>query len=94
MGWNRLLSVLVAVSYLGLIGCNWGFGAVLRAVAAVVLPLACIWFGDELGSLTGIRFGLFRPVVTEASPGSVVRLVGWMVLLIIVSLTLFVRFSR
>ena len=46
-------------------------------------PLAFIWFGDRLGSLTGIRFGGFGPVVNKTSPGSIVCLFGWYFLLVV-----------
>jgi hypothetical protein len=53
-------------------------GAVLAL--AMLLPLGLIWFGDELGDLTGIRAGQ----VTKRSPGFLIRIFGWLFLLVII----------
>jgi len=42
----------------------------------LVIPLGLIWFGDELGSVTGLKYGL----VQRQSPGYLVRLFGWVLL--------------
>jgi hypothetical protein len=42
--------------------------------------LGLIWFGDELGDLTGIRAGQ----VTKRSPGFLIRIFGWLFLLVII----------
>jgi len=44
---------------------------------AASIPLGLIWFGDELGGLTGFHHGL----VNRQSPGFLVRLLGWLILL-------------
>ena len=43
--------------------------------------LACIWFGDELGSIVGARLGNAR--ITSTTPGGVVRFVGWLLLVLL-----------
>lgn len=50
----------------------------------IVLPLACVWFPEELGSITTSFPGLFSTVpINRTSPGCLVRLVGWAALLIL-----------
>jgi uncharacterized protein len=46
-----------------------------RIVGFCVLPLACIWFPEVLGSLVGAR-------ITKPSPRSFVWFLGWVVLLV------------
>jgi hypothetical protein len=93
MTWNRLLSAIVAVSYVAAMGWYVGADTALKAVAGLLLPLACIWFGDELGNVTGVRFGVIGSFTTDATPGSIVRFGGWVVLILVVLVTLYVRFS-
>ena len=92
MTWNRAISLVVAGPYLAILGLYYGSEAVYNSCIILVLPMACIWFGDEMGRYTGVRFGILRPYVTDTSPGVMVRVCGWLVLLVIVSVTLFVRF--
>ena len=47
--------------------------------AAVLLPLACVWFGDELGNYVGTVPG---PAITKRSPGRLVKLGGWILYLV------------
>ena len=53
------------------------------AILLAVLPLlACIWFSELMGSITG--FGGFRhPVVDKETPGCFVRAMGWLGLLVV-----------
>jgi hypothetical protein len=45
--------------------------------------ISLIWFGDELGGLTGVRFGdIESPVITKASPGVIIRFLGWCLLVV------------
>lgn len=75
---SRLLSGAVAAAYLIAAAVAIGRPAFLfRLAAFLTLPMACIWFPDEVGSLTG--FG--RPVITRKSPGDAVALAGWLLLL-------------
>ncbi len=45
----------------------------------LVMPLACIWFGDEIGEYTGMLPG---PGINKTTPGSFVRFGGWLLLLL------------
>jgi hypothetical protein len=58
-------------------------GAAGLTMLIVIIPLlACIWFSELLGSLTG--FGGFRhPVVDKQTPGCLVSAMGWLGLLVV-----------
>jgi len=78
---NRILSGTVAVGWLALCAIA-GLEAFLTNILAIALPLACIWFPEELGSMTTSFLGPFSNVaITRSSPGFLVRLVGWIALL-------------
>jgi hypothetical protein len=84
LGWSRTLSLLIAIIYL-LIGVSVTDSPrdvliVLLVIPAVLLiPLVCIWFGDEVGGYIGALPG---PAVTKQSPGWLVTLFGWVLLLL------------
>ena len=77
---GRLLSLVVAACYLvfGYLA-GGGFTPILLGVLGfLALPLACIWFGEEMGSFLGLR-SLIQ--MTAESPGCLVRFMGWLLLL-------------
>ncbi len=78
MDWNRILSGVLAGIYLILAFVGGGIEAALRILLYLLLPLACIWFGDEMGDYTGIVRG---QGITKSSPGWLVRILGWLLLL-------------
>ena len=79
MNWNRILSGVVAVTYLA--GAYFGAdsGTVFKLAAFLAMPLACIWYGDELGTYVGVIRG---QAVTSETPGCLVRFGGWLLLLL------------
>lgn len=79
---HRSASGIVAALYLVIILFSDDPRVVVKLAMILILPLAAIWFSDDLGSLTGVTFGRFSgPVVTTASPGVIVRIGGWILLL-------------
>lgn len=77
---ERLLSLLVAFGYLA-VGF-WVEGpAALGFLVFLILPLALIWFGDDLGAYVGPSFRPSPRRITSRSPGSLVRILGWVLLL-------------
>ena len=79
------LSLLIAAIYL-LLPLFAAQGSTKRVLAALLgtagfllLPLACIWFADELGDYIGILPG---PGISKRTPGWMVRLGGWFLLLL------------
>jgi hypothetical protein len=59
-----------------------------QALIFLVFPMACIWFGDELGEYTG-SWGM--EFITQTTPGFLVRFGGWMILVGIPILVVLLR---
>ncbi len=55
-----------------------GEGAAKTAIFAI-FPLACIWFGDEMGGYIGPTSS---GAITSPTPGWLVCIGGWLVLLL------------
>ncbi|MHC4876984.1 MAG: hypothetical protein ACYTGL_10830 [Planctomycetota bacterium] len=54
--------------------------------AVALIPLALIWFGDELGEFTGMTG---RGYVSEQTPGWMVKGFGWIVLFALIGCWLY-----
>jgi hypothetical protein len=79
---GQLISLAVVVGYGVFAYLAGGTSLVLKIVGWLIVGLACIWFGDELGSLTGFR--LIRMInISEKTPGAFVRLIGWLILILV-----------
>ena len=76
---SKVLSVVVATVYLVAAARGGGGEAVLVVAACLVLPMACIWFSEEMGAYTGM---VRLHVVTSESPGCLVAAGGWLLLLL------------
>lgn len=76
---KRLLSGLVAAGYI--VGGILAFGprGIVLAAAFLVLPMACIWYGRELGSFTGI---MSLQYINARSPARFIETAGWVILLL------------
>jgi hypothetical protein len=74
---SRLLSLLLVLVYVIGAGLIAGALSALKVLGAMFLPLACVWFPDVMGDLTGHRYSL-----TKRSHPSFVWLLGWFVLLL------------
>ena len=79
---SRTLSLAIAFIYLGIASYAAPtaaklVGNLLLTSGALLLPVACIWFGDELGEYVGGGSG-----ITRKSPGWMVKLGGWVLLLL------------
>ena len=83
----RRLSILVVLTYAAVIlfaaiasqrSAKEAVGAVLVTMLYALLPLACIWFGDEMGDYIGTLPG---PAINRQSPGWMVKIGGWFLLL-------------
>ena len=73
---HRLLSGVLGAAFV-LVGYWYGGGLSAGQVfLSILFPLACIWFGDVVGSYW------YKPSA-GATPGSLVRLGGWALLLLI-----------
>jgi hypothetical protein len=79
MRWNRLISVLVAVVYIAIAFAHGGMEPTFKIGMFLILPLACIWFADAMGGYTGLTTSM---PITAPSPGVIVRILGWALLLL------------
>jgi len=82
--WQRRLSLAIAVVYVVISllvshpkSLSEALTNILVKFLSLLLPLACIWFGDEMGDYVGM---LAIPAITKPSPGGLVRLGGWFLL--------------
>ena len=74
---NRAASGLVAGGYLVAAAISGGVSTTLMIAVFLLLPLACIWFPDEMGSLA-----YFRGLPMDETPGCLVVAGGWLLLLL------------
>lgn len=75
---SRGISVAVAIAYLLVAYFAGGGGkAVLQVTGFLVLPMACIWFSDDMGGYTGM---MGHGQITSITPGCFVAFGGWLVL--------------
>jgi hypothetical protein len=79
MNWNRGLSGIVFLIYFVVAYAGGGGGAAFMVMIFCALPLACIWFGEAMGGYTG-QGGTIG--ITAPSPGIIVCILGWWVLLL------------
>ena len=93
--WQRVVSLVIAIAYV----VAWPMlfrpnslshlmAGALISILYLALPLACIWFGDDIGEY--YRDGTLYPEITGPSPGRFVRWGGWMLLLLPVFIVLLV----
>ena len=87
---SKIISLLIAAVYVIVFICvfalneehdaRWEenlFKGAIGLIIWLMLSLGCIWLGDELGEgLIGAKYGL----VSSASPGWAVKLMGWVLL--------------
>jgi hypothetical protein len=78
MSWNRILSLIVAAFYVTVGFAKGGGGGAIMVMGFVILPLACIWFGNAMGGYTGLAGSIG---ITAPSPGIFVCIAGWILLL-------------
>jgi len=76
---NRFFSGLLAILYIlgGFIAGGGKDGFII--LGFVVLPLACIWFGDAMGGFTGLSTDIW---ITAPTPGIIICILGWLILLL------------
>ncbi len=79
MNWNRILSALLAMIYVIGAGMHGGGESAYKVGMFAILPLACIWFSEAMGGFIG-QTG--RGYITTTSPGLVVCIMGWILLLL------------
>jgi len=86
---SRILSLVVIIIYLFTAYIFGGGELFLRTFLFVLLPFVCIWFGDEMGEITGVSGMRIGSIITEKSPGNMVVFMGWVLLLLPIIILLF-----
>lgn len=77
---SRGLSAVVGLTYLlAAVLSGAPPDALIVLALYLILPLACIWFPEEMGVFTGVVRG---HQVTSESPGCLVAAGGWLLLLL------------
>ena len=81
---GRVLSLIIAAIYLVVSG--FAADSIAKLLAdllivggALLLPLACIWFGDEMAEYVGTLPG---PAINRKSPAWMVKVGAWVLLLL------------
>jgi len=80
MNFNRIISLLIALVYIVVAYVMKGGEFALTTAGIMVFILALIWFSDAIGSYTG--FIGRGPLITQQTPGCIVRFLGWFFLLL------------
>ena len=73
---GKILSLGIAISY-AILAMHWGGVGYWKWCLGLLLPLALIWFPEEIGNLTGYYKTGYVNVQT---PGVIVSLLGWCLL--------------
>jgi hypothetical protein len=92
MDWNRLLSLIVSVSYVvGTLVLGGLDGTVFLILGYLVFCLGCIWYGEEMGDFIGI--GSKGIYISSPTPGIFIQIIGWVLLSLPVVLPLIFGFE-
>lgn len=75
---GKILSLLLAAAYLIAAFTSATPENGLRVLLFLLLPMACIWFSEELGEFTGNWGGQH---IDQKSPGCLLAFSGWVMLL-------------
>ena len=75
----RAASVVVAIAYIVAAYVSSSWVDAVEVATGLLLPVACIWFPDALGTCVGFVGTQF---VSEDSSGPGVFIMGWVVLLL------------
>lgn len=87
MKFSRVMSGLIALTYLSTAYYMEGSEAAFKTGMFLILPMACIWFSESMGSSLGGSF------VNSPTPGCFVLAGGWLILLLPVILAGFAALS-
>lgn len=93
MNWNKLLSGLLAIAYVAIAAIHGGMKAAFEFAIFLILPLSCIWFSDAMGGYTGSGLLQFSAPITKPSPGILIRVIGWVVLLLPITIGVIIYIS-
>jgi hypothetical protein len=75
--WARVLSLGMALSY-AILAIYFGGIGYWKPALGLLLPLAMIWFPEEIGNLTGYYDSGY---VNTRTPAVMISFLGWLILL-------------
>jgi hypothetical protein len=85
---SKIFGLVIALGYLAIAiaTSSWDTKGVALMCLSLSLPLAFIWFPDEIGAFTGVvaRGGLGR--INTETPAFMVSLSGWLCLVVVLPL--------
>ncbi|HCE44823.1 MAG TPA: hypothetical protein DET40_14885 [Lentisphaeria bacterium] len=73
---SRIISALIAVAYVVLVYVFRGGASAMDAGMLLLIPLACIWFSDELGGSSS-EVGEEN---VKRTPAKLIAILGWIIL--------------
>ena len=80
---GRVVSILVAIVCMAVAHFLVKHEILHLAIAVLVLPLGCIWYGSEIGFFVG------QPATEEGGPGNAIgaaiKIFGWIILFAILA---------
>jgi len=80
LNWGKLNSIIFVIIH-SVISCIVaGPPAAIAVILMAILPLACIWFPEELGEFTG--FEMNGETIDKTSPAGMVWFMGWILLVL------------
>jgi len=88
---SRALSLVIAAGIVVLGFRLNGIEGAASFALVLLLPLACIWFGDDLGHYMGSNFG--SQAINRVTPGCMAAFAGWVLLVVIAVLGLTLTLS-
>lgn len=89
---GRLASLLVALACLVLAHLSGSRETLHLAITVVVIPLGCIWYGNEIGSFVGMSANEEGGAGNVA--GALITVAGWAVLFAMLAMVVFFAFGR
>ena len=79
---HKIVSAVLAAGWLAAVAMREGRDSILGNLLSIAVPLACIWFPYALGSVTNMMpTPLSTMPITRPSPGSLLRIFGWIAFL-------------
>ncbi len=82
-----MLSLILAIAYLVAAYVFASSEVFFRMIFFLLIGIVCIWFGDPLGRITGFRW-VGNINISQETPGSVIKFLGWIVLLLVPAILL------
>lgn len=92
VGISRPVSLLAALACLGIAYFSGGGATFHLAVIVVVLPLGCIWYGDEIGGF--MEMSAQRGGGSGNAVGKLITVAGWVGLVSLFAIIVFFAFGR